>query len=246
MYATSRIFKPKLQSKPTICYAATATATTSMGVTAVVEPKLAAAVWDLPYSPTRIHVSFGTPLTISEIVPLQLEDLRPANLTKPAALQFLQSSLTTRAAVQKGVQCMVLSASSYLPSQLDTIKSLALGIGIAANVCISPGSVHILLMPSLAGLSDAEFQQRVSSITHSTCELLAPTFGKLQLLSTQRLTTARAVEQELQRQLRLWHPPTWGETLQQVLMSRHARHREVAGNICCSKLGPWLTPDRLK
>jgi hypothetical protein len=177
---------------------------------------------------------YGATLSISEIVPLQLEDLRPANLTKPAALEFLQSSLTTRAAAQKGVQCMVLSASSYLPSQLDTIKSLAHGIGLASTLCISQGSVHVLLMPSLAGLADAEFQQRVADITQSTCELLAPTFGKLQLLPTKRLTAARAEEQILERHLRLWHPPTWGETLQQVLMSRNARRKAIAGRRCCT------------
>jgi hypothetical protein len=177
---------------------------------------------------------YGTPLSISEIVPLQLEDLRPANLTKPALLEFLQSSLTTRAAVQKGVQCMVLSASSYLPSQLDTLKSLAHGIGLASTLCISQGSVHVLLMPSLAGLTDAKFQQRLSDITRSTCELLGPTFGKLQLLPTERLTAARAEEQTLIRHLRLWHPPTWGETLQRVLMSRHARRKAIAGGKCCN------------
>jgi hypothetical protein len=231
LHSTSHIRKFSRIMKPAV---ATTTATTSVEVAAAVEPNLAA-VWDLPYSPTRIHVMLGTPLSISEIVPLQLEDLRPANLTKPAILEFLQSSLTTRAAVQKGVQCMVLSASSYLPSQLDTIKSLAYGIGLATAICISQGSVHLLLMPSLAGLTDAEFQQRVSSITHSSRELLAPTFGKLQVLPTERLTAARAAEQILNRHLRLWHPPSWGETLQQVLMSRHAygHRRAIAGERCC-------------
>ncbi|KAF6262100.1 hypothetical protein COO60DRAFT_690768 [Scenedesmus sp. NREL 46B-D3] len=203
-------------------------------VMAAVEPKLAA-VWGMAYAPTRIHIMLGTPASVTEVVPLQLEDLRPANLTKPALLEFLQSSLTTRAAVQKGVQCMMLSASAYLPSQLDTINSLAHGIGVSSTLCISAASVHALLMPPPAGLTGSEFQQRIPGITHTVCQLLAPTFGKVQLLSAEHLTAARAAEQTLKRRLRLWHPPTWGETLQQKLMCRSARRKAIAAR---SLMGP--------
>ncbi|WIA20974.1 hypothetical protein OEZ85_005311 [Tetradesmus obliquus] len=182
----------------------------------------------MPYAPTRIHVVYGTPASITEITPLQLEDLRPANLTKPAMLEFLQSNLTTRAAAQKGVQCMVLSASAYLPSQLDTISSLARGIGISVALCSSAASNHILFMPSLAGLEIDEWRQRIASITHSTCELLAPTFGKMQQLSEERLADARDAEQMLDSQLRLWHAPSWGATLQRELESNRAWRRWMA------------------
>jgi hypothetical protein len=61
--------------------AAAAAAITSTELAAVVEPELASACWGMPYAPTRIHMVHGTPASIAEIVPLQLEDLRPANLT---------------------------------------------------------------------------------------------------------------------------------------------------------------------
>jgi hypothetical protein len=201
---------------------------------AAVEPSLAAAVWVMPHTPLKIHMIFGTPASSTEIVPLQLEDLRPSNMTKPALLEFLQSNLTTKAARQKTVQCMVLSSSAYLPSQLNTISSLAAGIGIATSFCASTDSVHVLLMPALASLTDTEFRQRVSSITQTTCELLLPTFGKVRPLPEERLAAARAAEQTLNRQLRLWHPPTWAETLQQQLMSNRAPHSMLAGERCFS------------
>uniref|UniRef100_A0A383WB22 Uncharacterized protein n=1 Tax=Tetradesmus obliquus TaxID=3088 RepID=A0A383WB22_TETOB len=208
--------------------AAAAAAVASTAATASVEPQLAAALWSMPYAPTRIHVVYGTPASITEIIPLQLEDLRPASVTKPALLEFLQSNLTTRAASQKGVQCMVLSSSAYLPSQLDTISSLARGIGISVALCTSRVNKHILFMPSLAGLEIDEWRQRVASITQSTCELLAPTFGKMQQLSEERLADARDAEQMLNRQLRLWHAPSWGATLQQELESNRAWRRWMA------------------
>jgi hypothetical protein len=138
--------------------------------------------------------------------------------------------------VQKGMQCMVLSGAAYLPSQLDIISSLAHGIGISASICISPTSIHALLMPSLAGLTTEELQERAASITRTTCELLAPAFGKVQLLPTERLAAAKANEWMLDRQLRLWHPPSWGETLQQELEAKTARQRAIAGN--CSAYNP--------
>lgn len=212
-------------------------------VTATVEPQLAAAVWGLPYTPTRIHMVQGVPASIAEVIPLQLEDLRPANLTKPAMLGFLQLSLRTRAAVKQGVQCMVLSSASYLPSQLDTISSLADGISIRTTCCISTTSIHILLMPSaLAGLFGGDQHQRFADITRTSCELLTPTLEEVQLLPAERLAAATAAERTLNRHLRLWHPPTWGETLQQVLQSRHGMQRVMAGEHFGHKAKQSLKP----
>ncbi|WIA22628.1 hypothetical protein OEZ86_009607 [Tetradesmus obliquus] len=84
-------------------------------------------------------------------------------------------------------------------------------------------------MPSaLAGLFGGDQHQRFADITRTSCELLTPTFEEVQLLPAERLAAATAAERTLNRHLRLWHPPTWGETLQQVLQSRHGMQRVMA------------------
>lgn len=79
-------------------------------------------MWGLPpAAPSQakisIHVIHGSPPSMTEIKPLQLDELQPANMTKPVLLEFLQSQLKARAAAQKGIHGVVLSAA-LLPSQV--------------------------------------------------------------------------------------------------------------------------------
>lgn len=137
--------------------------------------------------------------------------------------------------------CMLFVLPRQLLTQLDTLKQLASHLELTGFCLIGSSNLHMLLLrlPVLgwsSGSPDQQQQQQQSAShgmpnrTHMPptavallIQLLEATFSEgLQQLPSERLAAARAAEQTLVRQLRLWDAATWAETLQQLLLSKKA------------------------
>jgi hypothetical protein len=168
-----------------------------------------------------VHVVTTSPqLTVTEIVPRDVERLHPDNLTggvgNTALTQFLAQNLNTRSAKRQGVVALVLSAV-YLPSQLDVMHALAGNqqLDYAVHLSKNDSAMHVVFHT----VRDEQQENPSEDDIHSALEAA---LGPLQLMPAARLQAAHNAERRLQQQLRLWDSATWSAALQQRLESRRS------------------------
>jgi hypothetical protein len=145
--------------------------------------------------------------------------------------ELTQACLMSKAAHRAGVQALVLTGP-YLHSQLAVLQAAA-STQPGAAACVLAGSqgLHVMLVASTAGAPavavagavgrDTDQQQQQQQQQQEVLQQrLASLFGPTAVLPDARLAAARAAEQALCEQLRLFSPVTWSLACQRLLMRR--------------------------
>jgi hypothetical protein len=183
-----------------------------------------------PLKEVIAHVVLHPQLSVTQIKPLQLDQLQPDLLANTTFTEFLAQQLISRTATRQGIKALVLSAP-YLPSQLFTMKALAAKQSVESSLYVSSDSstLHTVLYrlqhaaPAALQQGQQDQQDLPQGLAVSDLEqALSGVLGPIQPLPPARLQVAVAAEQSMRRQLRLWDPATWSSVLQQQLESRRS------------------------